>query len=214
MIKTIRSVPSATLLVAQLVAVLLYPLAGESHAGRALFALFGFVILALVVRTVGATPGFTWVAVGLGLPAVLLLLIQAVTGSGTLLPWSSGFEAVLYFYAAYSLIRYIAEDTEITVDELYAVGATFTLLAWAFAYTYLVCQAISPGAFGDERTWHEMLFLSFTTLTATGLSDIVPVQDFARSLNMTEQIFGLGFVAMLVSRVVALTVIGHRSPPR
>jgi len=55
-----------------------------------------------------------------------------------------------------------------------------------------------------------MLFLSFTTLTATGLSEIAPVTDFARSLNITEQIFGVAFVAMLVSRVVALTVIGRR----
>lgn len=213
MIKTIKAVPSASLLAAQLVAVLLYPLAGESHAGRALFAVFGIAILSLVVRTVGATPGFTWVAVLLGIPATVLLLIQAATGSGDLLPWSSAFEAALYFYAVYSLIRYIAADTDVTVDELYAVGATFTLLAWAFAYTYIVCQALAPGAFGDTRTWHEMLFLSFTTLTATGLSDIAPVSDFARSLNVTEQIFGVAFVAMLVSRVVALTVIGKRLPP-
>jgi hypothetical protein len=27
-------------------------------------------------------------------------------------------------------------------DELFAIGATFMLLAWAFAYTYTVCQAI------------------------------------------------------------------------
>ena len=33
-------------------------------------------------------------------------------------------------------------DHEITRDELYAVGATFTLVAWAFAYTYTVVQAI------------------------------------------------------------------------
>ena len=38
-------------------------------------------------------------------------------------------------------------DHEITRDELYAVGATFTLVAWAFAYTYTVVQAIEPGSF-------------------------------------------------------------------
>ena len=36
----------------------------------------------------------------------------------------------------------------------------------------------------------ELLFLSFTTLTSTGLSDIVPVQAFARSLVMIEQLAG------------------------
>ena len=38
-------------------------------------------------------------------------------------------------------------DHEITRDELFAVGATFTLAAWAFAYLYTVIQAIEPGSF-------------------------------------------------------------------
>ena len=77
----------------------------------------------------------------------MLLLIQAVTGSDDLLPYSSALEAVLYFYAAGALIAYMLADHEITRDELFAVGATFTLVAWAFAYTYTVCQAIEPGSF-------------------------------------------------------------------
>ena len=38
-------------------------------------------------------------------------------------------------------------DHEITRDELFAVGATFTLVAWGFAYVYTVWQAIEPGSF-------------------------------------------------------------------
>ena len=68
----------------------------------------------------------------------MLLLIQAVTRSDDLLPYSSALEAVLYFYAAGALIAYMLADHEITRDELFAVGATFTLVAWAFAYTYTV----------------------------------------------------------------------------
>ena len=80
----------------------------------------------------------------LGIPATVLLLIQAVSGSDDLLPYSSALEAVLYFYAAGALIAYMLADHEITRDELFAVGATFTLVAWAFAYAYIVCQAIEP----------------------------------------------------------------------
>ena len=43
-------------------------------------------------------------------------------------------------------------DHEITRDELFAVGATFTLVAWAFAYGYTVCQAIDPGSFTAATT--------------------------------------------------------------
>ena len=63
-------------------------------------------------------------------------------------------------------------DRTITRDELFAVGATFTLLAWAFAHLYTVTQVIWPGSFvaavdsGSPRTWMELLFLSFTTLSS------------------------------------------------
>jgi Ion channel len=208
-----RREPSAVLLVAQLAAILVYPFTEDSDAGRALFSLFGILILGLVVLAVHSTPGLTWVSVALGLPAVVLLLIQAVTQDDALLPWSSAFEAVLYFYAAGALIAYMLADHEITRDELFAVGATFTLVAWAFAYTYVVVQAIEPGSFtaaidpAGERSWTELLFLSFTTLTSTGLSDVIPVKPFARSVVMIEQLAGLAYIAMLVSRLVALTVL-------
>ena len=59
------------------------------------------------------------------------------------------------------------------------------------------------------RSWMELLFLSFTTLSSTGLSDVIPVKASARSFVMIEQLAGLGYVAMVVSRLVALTVLGR-----
>jgi hypothetical protein len=168
-----------------------------------------------VLLAVRSSPGLTWLGVLLGTPASVLLLIQAVSGRDGLLPYSSALEAVLYFYAAGALIAYMLADHEITRDELFAVGATFTLVAWAFAYSFTVCQAIEPRSFTaavdpyGERTWVELLFLSFTTLSSTGLSDVVPIKPFARGLVMIEQLAGVAYVAMLVSRLVGLTVLRH-----
>jgi hypothetical protein len=208
-----RRQPSAILLAAQLAGVLLYPFMEGSDVGRALFSVFGIAILGLVVLAVRSSPALTWVSVLLGIPATVLLLIQAVTGSDDLLPYSSAIEAILYFYAGGALIAYMLADRVITRDELFAVGATFTLVAWAFAYTYTVCQAIDPGSFtaaidpNGERSWMELLFLSFTTLSSTGLSDVVPIKAFARGLVMLEQLAGLAYLALVVSRLVGLTVM-------
>jgi hypothetical protein len=96
--------------------------------------------------------------------------------------------------------------------------AILGLVAWAFAYAYTVCQAIEPGSFvaaidpGGERSWMELLFLSFTTLSSTGLSDVVPVKPFARSLSMLEQLAGLAYVAMVVSRLVGIMVTRRPDP--
>jgi hypothetical protein len=215
MLNVLRREPSATLLAAQLAGVLLYPFM-DGSVGRALFSVFGILVLGLVVRAVRSSPGLLWVGLTLGIPATILLLIQAATGSDDLLPYSSALEAALYFYAAGALIAYMLADHKITRDELFAVGATFTLVAWAFAYTFTVCQAIEPQTFTAatdptaDRTWMELLFLSFTTLTSTGLSDVVPVKDVGRALVMIEMLAGLTYVAMLVSRLVGLTVL-HRS---
>jgi Ion channel len=205
--------PSALLLAAQLAAVLAYPFMIDNEVGHSLISVFGIAILGLVVLAVHSTPGLTWVSILLGVPATVLLVIQAVTRSDDLLPYSSGLEALLYFYAAGAMIAYMLADHRVTRDELFAVGATFTLVAWAFAYTYIVCQAVYPGSFaaavesGAPRDWMELLFLSFTTLSSTGLSDVVPVKPVARSLVMFEMIGGIAYLTIVVSRLVALTVM-------
>jgi Ion channel len=218
-LRVARREPSAVLLALQLVSLLAYPFMDSEGVGRALFSVLGIALLGLVVLAVRSSPGLTWIGLTLGTPATVLLLIQAITGSSELLPYSSGFEAVLYFYAAGALIAYMLADHVITRDELFAVGATFTLVAWGFAYTFTACQAIEPGSFTaavdpqGARSWMELLFLSFTTLSSTGLSDVVPIKDFARSLVMLEQLAGLAYVAMVVSRLVGLLVMRGRDEP-
>ena len=216
MLRAVRRNPSASLLFVQLGGVLLYPFMEGSDTGRAIFSAFGIVVLALAVLAVRSTPTLTWVSLLLALPATVLLGIQAFGDFEELLPYSSALEAGLYFYAAWSLVRYMLADHVITTDELFAVGATFTLVAWAFAYTFQVVQAVQPDSFTaavdpkDARTWMELLFLSITTLTSTGLSDVTPIKAFARGVVLVEQMIGLAYVAMLVSRLVELTVLNQR----
>ena len=57
------------------------------------------------------------------------------------------------------------EDYWVTKDELFAVGACFTVLVFAFAYVFLAVQEIWPGSFvayqGEgQRTFLELIYLS------------------------------------------------------
>jgi membrane-bound ClpP family serine protease len=212
-----RRNPSAVLLVVQLLGVLVYPAMEGSRAGRVAFEILGIAVLVLAVFSVRATPGLTWVSVCLGLPAVALSLLDAFDPTEPVVAISGALHAAFYFYAAYSLLRYMLSDHDVSVDELFATGATFTLVAWGFAYLYVFVQVLVPGSFTaavaptDDRTWMELLFLSFTTLSSTGLSDIVPITSWGRSVVMLEQLAGLGYVAMVVSRLVGLTITKQRS---
>ncbi len=204
--------PSAILLVVQLVGVLLYPFAESLAWGRGLFELFGALVLGLAVWSVRDSPGPTWVALILGVSASALSVADALSPNPAVAMASAALHALFYFWAAGALMAYMLADATITRDELFAVGATFTLVAWAFAYVFSVLQAVQPGSFtaavdpAGQRTWMELLFLSFTNLSSTGLSDIVPVTPHARSVVMIQQLAGLGYVALFVSRLVGLTI--------
>jgi len=210
--------PSAVLLAVQLLGVLLYPFMDTSPVGRAALSTFALVVLFLAVRAVRATPALTWVAVGLGLPIIVLTILEVTDPlNADVILWSSLLHAAFYFYTTFALLRYLLIDTVVTTDELWAVGATFTVVAWAFAYTFSAVQVIWPGSFtaaiapDAPRTWFQLLFLSFTNLTSVGLSDISPVLPNARSWVMIEQVAGLMYVALVVSRVVGLTMARQRA---
>ena len=214
---TARRHPSAFLLGAQLLSMVAYPLFDDLHGGRVVFGAFGVLVLALVVWVVNRSPANTWIAWLLAIPAFGLSLLSVLLDSEMLLVASSALEALLYFYAAGSLIGYMLSDHRVTSDELYAAGATFTLLAWGFAYCFLVCQAWYPGSFTGAveperpRQWLELLFLSFTNLSAVGLGDVIPLGSTARVLVMLEQFAGVGYVAVVVSRLIGLTLLRQGS---
>ena len=119
---------------------------------------------------------------------------------------SAALHAPFYFFVSYGMIRYLFHDDRVTRDELFATGAAFTVVAWGFTYVFAAAQVVWPGSFGPDRSWFELLFLSFTTLTSVGLSDITPVLPHARSLVIVEQVAGVFYVALVVSRLVGLTV--------
>ncbi|GAB3059748.1 hypothetical protein GCM10027053_22170 [Intrasporangium mesophilum] len=212
------------LLVVQLAAIVVYPsmenatLGEWRYFGKSLFGLVGLVVLFLAVRAVRATPALTWIAAGIGIPVVLLTVAEAVwPDSDAVAFWSSMLHGVFYFYTGYALLRYMFADNWVTKDELFATGATFTVVAWAFAYLYFAIQFIWPNSFtiyGEAlpgfRSWYELLYLSITTMTSTGLSDISAVTPHARSFVMLEMISGMLYVALVVARLVGLTIARFR----
>ena len=210
--------PSAVLLVAQLGSVVLFPFMEGTPVGRAALSTVGLAILFLAVRAVRATPALGWIAVVLGVPLIGLTIWEVVDPANAPVVFASSvLHAAFYFYTSVALVRYLFRDRFVTPDELWATAATFTVVAWAFAYLFMAVQVVWPGSFtaaldpAAQRTWFELLFLSFTNLTSVGLSDIAPVLPNARSWVMIEQVAGLLYVALVISRVVGLAISRHRA---
>jgi len=203
--------PSAALLIVQLAGLLLYPFIESTTTGNLLYGVVGVVVLVATMSMVHRTSGH--VRVGLALATAVVTLNIGTMRVPDLLPWSAAVEAAFYFYAAASLIRYMLADTRATTDEIFCAGATFTLLAWAFTYVFIACQALQPGCFASAvnsdapRTWTELVYLSFALLSSTGIGDVIPLTRQARALAALEMFVGVMYLALVVSRLVGLALV-------
>ncbi len=211
--------PSGWLLLVQLAGVLLYPAMEGTDSARVVFGAFGILVLVLALWVVNRSAASTRVALALAVASVGLSLWSLLAARPGALVSAYVVEAALYFYTAAALIAYMLRDHKVTSDELYAAGATFTLLAWGFAFAYAACQYWFPGSFlaavdpQSPRSWTELLFLSFSTLSGVGLTDILPVSPPARALVMLEAFAGVMYIALVVSRLIGLTILRRQDRP-
>ena len=118
-------------------------------------------------------------------PTIVFTLLEAIfPTTEPIVLMSALLHAPFYFYVSYAMLRYLLHDDEVTTDEYFATGAAFTVVAWGFAYLFVVTQVVWPDSFSNAEgfrfTWFELLYLSFSTLTSVGLSDIV-----ARMVGLT-----------------------------
>ena len=209
---SLRRSPSRALLVVQFVALLLYPLSHGSPAGQIATSVISVGVLGVAVWMVHKSPRAGWFAALLAVLGVGLWSLHSATGGLRVGVAGSIFYAAAYFYAAYSLISYMMEDEHTSTDELWAAAATFMLLVEAYAWLFMGTQLLQPGAFtalaadGSQpvRSWVDLLFLSGTNFSATGLSDIVPLTPFARMLCIIEQWNGVMYLAIVVARLAGM----------
>jgi Ion channel len=206
--------PSAWMLLVQLIILVLAPLTNDSLTSHAISWCLSALALLLLATIIRNSPIFTafglvFVVLGLGLSGAVLFGFE----SPNLQVLAHLVEAVAYFYGAAGLLMYMFEDEYLTRDELFAAAAVFTLITWGFAFLYSVCQIWYPASFNTPpsgpRTWLELLFLSFSIQSGTGLSDIVPLTPAARVLAALQMFCGVMYIALVVSRLVALQYIAH-----
>lgn len=216
--KGFKLLPSAWLLLVQLNMLILYLVTSSSRSDQILTWALGVLALLMIAKVIRQTPVYS--AIGLFFVAgalVFSILMLIGLGSVTIQVTAHVFEAAAYFCAAYGLVRYMFEDRYLTKDELFAAGAVFTLLAWAFAFLYSICQLLVPNSFqnpnhvGEYQTWLDLLFLSFSLQSATGLSDVIPLAPAARMVAMLQMFCGVMYLALIVSRLIALQYIVHKT---
>lgn len=206
MTRLMHTQPNMVLLAAQFAVLVGYPFMDESTLGRVVISVVQLVVVFSALLTVRRSPALVWFAAAIALPCMVFAVWETMAPeTAWVVLVSAALHVPFYGYVSYALIRYIFDDDTVTRDELFATAAAFTVVAWAFAYLYAATQVIWPGSFGEHQPWFQLLFLSFTAMTNTGLSDVVPALDHARSFVVVEEVVGIFYVALVVSRLVALS---------
>lgn len=209
-----KLLPSAWLLLVQLLMLVVLPLINHDVANHAVSWSLGAIALLLVAKIIHSTVTYAIVGLLCVVPA-LILSLAIFFGHDELymIIAANLFEAAAYICGAYGLTRYMFADRYLTRDELFAAACVFTLMVWGFAFLYSACQAWDINSFTlveqQPRSWLSLIFLSFSVQSGTGLSDIYPQTDLARVLISLQMFVGVMYIALIVSRLVTLHYIKH-----
>ncbi len=124
--------------------------------------------------------------------------------------------AILFLaFSVYVILREIVRKQTIGGDDIMGALCGYMLGALVWANVYTMTYLLAPGAFsvnpelvGRLQDWHRRRalfdYLSFTTLTSLGYSDIAPAGPPVYSFMWLEVIFGQFYMAVVVAQLVGL----------
>lgn len=205
--------PNVVLLLALFAQVIAYPFLAQWAYGRAAIVLVDWAILVAALRAARASGSEMVWGYALLVLAILLQALAAFSANGLAHGLSLLTQAAFHAFVVVCLLRYVLRDDIMTLDELFAAASMYALLAFAFSYVYAFIEFVVPGAFAinssnnpdNVTTWWELLYFSFTCLTSVGFGEITPVSDYARSVVMVEQMLGVLYLAILISRLLSIS---------
>ena len=139
--------------------------------------------------------------------------------------WLLGWDSLLSLVAVIAFVsftmKYAYKEGPVTSQRIQAAVAAYLLLTIAFTLAYILISFFIPGAFklpdkppniDDPRFGYIFHYFSLVTITTLGYGDIAPVHPFSRTLATIEALVGQLYPAILLARLVSLSVVdGRRS---
>jgi voltage-gated potassium channel Kch len=154
---------------------------------------------------------------GIILVAISVRLARFVFGAHWLLGWGILLSLVATIAFVSIALRYAYKEGPVTSQRIQAAVAAYLLIVLAFALGHMLISFFIPGAFGfaddkapnidDPRFEYIHHYFSISTITTLGYGDIVPVHPFARTLATVEALVGQLYPAILLARLVSLSVV-------
>ncbi len=146
-------------------------------------------------------------AIVLSALAVLLSIVEAITGERTWLNIASFIEIALLTLASLAILRRVVTSAEVGFRTILGAISVYTVLGILFTFLYGTIERLQGGAFFSEVSQakgSDFLFFSYTTLTTTGYGNLVPAGQPGRMFAGLEMMIGQIFLVTLVAGLVSL----------
>jgi voltage-gated potassium channel len=119
---------------------------------------------------------------------------------------------VFFVFVIFHILRFILRAPRVDANVLCAGISGYLMLGLLWVPAYLLVARVSPAAIsltagpnaGQTLDGFTAFYFSFMTLCTVGYGDITPISKVARMLAVMEAITGLFYMAVLISRLVAV----------
>jgi hypothetical protein len=208
---------TALLLLESLILFVAAPLAGMGMRMPLTLSVLVVVPLVLTIVIISSSTGARILAV--------LALALAIGGAAYRIDHPSpvtvwlGHMAVITGVVAISLVigKAVFAPGRITHHRIEGGIILYLNIALSFTSLFRMIAELDPAAFADVPEHQSelaaissMLYFSFTTLTATGFGEILPINPLARSMANLESVLGQLYLAILLARLVTMHVESRR----
>ncbi|QNI32196.1 hypothetical protein H7849_24945 [Alloacidobacterium dinghuense] len=188
-----------------------YPFVSDSLGAR-YYVLrgLGIAVTLITVYAVSFRKGLIFVALALGIPAMMERRVFFHTGIGALSALNVFVGFAFDVFVIVVMFRRIFAPDKPSAETLFGALCIYLLIGFAFARLYALIAALSPHAFYLDPATNQhtlpvgfdFIFFSFGSMTTAGASSIVAVSPQVRSLSVIESILGVLYLAVMISRLV------------
>lgn len=202
----------AHLLVAIAVMFVAAPFVDKWAYGSLVESVLFTAVLLTAVNAVGGRRSTYVAAAGMVVPALLTRWLDHWRPD--LLPPEIGLIAAMLFvsFVIWHLFRFVISAPSVNAEVICAAIAMYLLFAVAWSFAYVILVRWQPDAFvfsepQDSAATFDgflSLYYSMQVLTTITFGDISPVTSIARMMTLVEAIFGVFYLATMISRLVGL----------
>jgi hypothetical protein len=213
------------LLIALLLLLALYPFLEQDISERLLSIFFTGTLIA-GTYAVSRKPRFLAAAVVLGIGSFSSQWTSHFVNSPIVSVASRSLGCLFYLLLVVAILTNVLKGETVTADKICGAICAYLIMGLMWAFLFGLIETVHPGSFLEngqriatsEGTTHQfallnsMIYYSLATLTTTTYGDITAKTTPARALSNLEAIAGQMYVAVLISRLVALHIMYHFNP--